>query len=63
MELCKTGIEKSSIKMLNYYVVSAVHDMVNDTGRCTTCRSKPEVHHYKEKKTENEGLSENMGFT
>ena len=40
MELCQTRIKKSSHDMLNFYVVSAGRDMVNDTDRSTTCRSK-----------------------
>ena len=39
LELCKTSNKKSNLDMLNFYVVSAGPDMVNDTDRCTTCRS------------------------
>ena len=39
LELCKTRIKKSSLDMLNFYVISAGYDMVNDSDRSTTCRS------------------------
>ena len=39
MELCKTRIKKSSLDMLNFYLISADLDMVNDTDMSTTCRS------------------------
>ena len=40
LEFCKTRIKHSSLEMLKFYVVSAGRDMVNDTDRSTTCRSK-----------------------
>ena len=40
MELCKTRIKNSSLDMLKFYVVSANRDMVNDTDRSSTCRSR-----------------------
>ena len=39
LELCKTKIKKSSLDMINFYVVSTDPDMVNDTDRSTKCRS------------------------
>ena len=40
MKLCKTGIKKSSLDVLNFYVVSAGRDMGNDTDRSTMFQSK-----------------------
>ena len=40
VELCRTRTKKSSLDMLNFYVVSAGRDRVTDTDRSTTCRSK-----------------------
>ena len=40
LELCKTKAKKSSLDMLNFYVISSGHDMVNDTNSSITCRSK-----------------------
>ena len=40
MELCKTRTKKSSLDMLNFYVISIGHDMVNDTDSSTTWWSK-----------------------
>ena len=37
---CKTRTTKSSPDMLNFYVVSAGHDMVTDAGKVTTRRRK-----------------------
>ena len=48
--------------MLNFYVVSAGRDMVNNTDKSTTCRSKSRAPPLK-KNTKNEGPSKNMGFT
>ena len=48
--------------MINFYVVSAGHDMVTDAGRATTCRRKIKAPWFQTKSTKNEGLSENMGF-
>ena len=36
LELCKTRTKKSSHDLFNFYVISASHDMANDTGRATT---------------------------
>ena len=38
-ELCKTRTKKSSLDMLNFYVISTRQDMVNDTDSSTTCQS------------------------
>ena len=40
MELCKTRTKMSSLDMLNFYVISTGHDMVNDIDNSATCRSK-----------------------
>ena len=40
MELCKNRTEKSSLDLLNFYLISTGYDMVNDTDISTTCRSK-----------------------
>ena len=45
--------------MLNFYVVSAGSDMINDTDRSTTCQNSTIT----KKNTKNEGPSENMSFT
>ena len=37
-ELCKTRTKKSSPDLINFYVISAGHDLANDAGRATTCR-------------------------
>ena len=64
LRLCKIRIKKSSLDMLNYYVISAGRDMFNDWHW--------QVYHVSEqtqsstitkKNTKNEGLSENIGFT
>ena len=51
-KLCKTRIKKSSLDMLNFYVVSGGCDMLNDTDRSTTCRSRirAPLFHRKEQK-------------
>ena len=49
--------------MLNFYVVSAGRDMVNDTDRSTTCRSKSRAPPLQRKVQKMNVLSENMGFT
>ena len=40
LELCKTRIKKSSLDMLNFYVVWTGRDLVDDTDKSTTCRRK-----------------------
>ena len=40
LELCKTRTKKSSLHMLNFYLVSATRHMVIDNDSSTTCRSK-----------------------
>ena len=40
LELCKTRIKNSNTDTLNFYVVSAGCDMVNDNYSSTTPRSK-----------------------
>ena len=39
-ETCTTRTKKSNPDLLNFYVISAGHDMVKDAGRATTCRRK-----------------------
>ena len=58
LELCKTRIKSSSFDMLNFYVVSAGRDMVNDTDMSTRCRSKFKAPSIQTKSTKNEGPSE-----
>ena len=38
LEVCKTRTKKSSLHIINSFVVLAAHDMVADAGRATTCR-------------------------
>ena len=47
--------------MLNFYVVSAGHNMVNDTDGSTTKQFTSST--ITKKNTKNEGPFENMGFT
>ena len=61
LELCKTRIKKSSLDMLNFYLLSAARDMVTDNDSSTTCRRKVQVSIIKNK-YKNERPSENMGF-
>ena len=61
LELCKTRTKKSSLDMLNFYLVSVARRMVTDHDSSTTGRSKfkaPSIETY----TKNERPSENMGF-
>ena len=60
MELCKTKIKNSSNDLLKFYVVSAGRDMVNDTDRSITPRSKSKTPPLQRKIQKNEGPSENM---
>ena len=61
LELCKTRTKKSSLDMLNFYLVSAARHMVTDNDSSTTCRSKFKAPSLKTN-TKNERHSENMGF-
>ena len=48
--------------MFNFYVVSASHDKVSDTGRATTRAGQIQKTTITNKITKNEGPCENMGF-
>ena len=48
--------------MFNFYVVWADHNMVTDTGRAISCRSKFKASLLQAKGTKNEVPFENMGF-
>ena len=43
LELCRTRTKKSSLDMLNFYLLSAACDMVTDNDSSTTCRRKVQV--------------------
>ena len=38
LEICKTRTKKSNADLLEFYVISGIHDMANDAGMATTCR-------------------------
>ena len=61
-ELCKTRTKKSSPDLINFYIISAGHDMANDAGGATTCRRIFKAPWLQTERTKNEGLSEKMSF-
>ena len=61
LELCKTRTKKSSLDMLNFYLVSATRHMVTDNDSSTTCRRKFKDPSLKVN-TKNERPSQKHGF-
>ena len=37
MEICKTGAKKSSLGLLNFFVVLADQDVISGADKATTC--------------------------
>ena len=48
-ELCKTRTKKSNPDLLNFYVISTGHDMVNDAGKLPRAGANSKPHDYKQK--------------
>ena len=61
-ELCKTRTKKTNPDLLIFYVISGGHDMGNDAGRATTCRSNLKDPWLQTERTKNEGPSEKVSF-
>ena len=61
-ELCKTRTKKSSPDLINFYVISAGHDLANDAGRATTCRCIFKAPWLQTERTKKAGPSEKMSF-
>ena len=61
LELCNTRPKKSSLDMLNFYLLSAARDMVTENDSSTTCRIEVRAPALKTN-TKKERPSENMGF-
>ena len=61
LELCKTRTKKSSLDMLNFYLVSAARHMVTDNDSSTTCRTEFKAPSLKTN-TNMKDLPKNMGF-
>ena len=57
-ELCKTRTKKSSPDLINFYVISARHDMAIDAGRATRCRWEIKAPWLQTERTKNEEPSE-----
>ena len=61
-ELCKTRTTKSSPDLFKFYVISAGHDMANDTGSATTCRRNFKAPWLHTEGKKNEGPSDKRSF-
>ena len=61
-ELCKTRTKKSSPDPINFYVISARHDMAIDAGRATRCKWQFKAPWLQTERTKNEEPSEKLSF-
>ena len=61
-ELCKTRTKKSSPDLINFYVISARHDMAIDAGRATRCKWQFKAPWLQTERTKNEEPSEKLSF-
>ena len=62
-EICKTRTKKSSPDLLNFYVISASHDMAIDAGRATTCRRNFKAPWLQTERTKMKGLLKKWALT
>ena len=60
---CRTTTKKSNLDLLNFYVISAGHDMVNHGGRLPSADAISKPHDYKQNVQEMKGLLKKWALT